>query len=262
MTSQLHKRCTGDRKLQRLEKLIAWTRMAFKPKKSRSLSLWKGKVKHPQLMCGGGGGGGGVGGPIPMVADQPVQGLGMWYVVPLTDRHKAVNVQRQVEEELGAIDYWGFRPPKTAKSLVCPVWALAATLVTAGIAMANGWYHGEDGQQSFQEGAWSPQDHHKWSLYSSTSKLTKLTTSFVEEFKVVKARMYTMIRYSKDPAIMAAQARLILGGNGSRQKLSRRHRSVAPDERGCCSSAPGPQWPRLPWWSRGSGGDRRLVVKE
>ena len=63
---------------ERLIVLIDWARMKFKPKKSRSLVLSKGKVDedfhfylHEQ--------------PIPSVSEEPVKSLGSWYTKDLRD---------------------------------------------------------------------------------------------------------------------------------------------------------------------------------
>ena len=40
---------------------------------------------------------------IPMMADQPVKSLGRWYAITLTDHHRGVEVQSQLEEELRVI---------------------------------------------------------------------------------------------------------------------------------------------------------------
>ena len=64
--------------LERLIVLIDWARMKFKPKKSRSLVLSKGKVDedfhfnlHEQ--------------PIPSIFEEPVKSLGRWYTKDLRD---------------------------------------------------------------------------------------------------------------------------------------------------------------------------------
>ena len=64
--------------LERLIVLIDWAGMKFKPKKSRSLVLSKGKVDedfhfylHEQ--------------PIPSVSEEPIKSLGRWYTKDLRD---------------------------------------------------------------------------------------------------------------------------------------------------------------------------------
>lgn len=73
--------------------------MVFKPKKCRSLSLVKGrhKVVHFHI----------AGVRIPTVQEEPVKSLGRWYSLPLTDRHRGVEIQRQMEEGFRSIDKCG-----------------------------------------------------------------------------------------------------------------------------------------------------------
>lgn len=44
---------------------------------------------------------------IPTVQEEPVKSLGRWYSLPLTDRHRGVEFQSQMEEWLKAIDKCG-----------------------------------------------------------------------------------------------------------------------------------------------------------
>ena len=70
--------------------------MEFKPKKSRSLSVRKGKVKELYFVVAGD--------IIPTLNEQPVKSLGRWYAQPLTDRHRGIQVQRQLVQGLSTID--------------------------------------------------------------------------------------------------------------------------------------------------------------
>ena len=59
---------------------------------------------------------------------------------------------------------------------------------------------------------WVPRHITNGALYSSTSKLM-IPTSLVEEFKVVKSRMYMMMWVPKDPVVRAAQPDVDSGRN-------------------------------------------------
>ena len=60
--------------LKQLEELIKWSRMEFKPKKSRTLSMKKGKVKEVHFVVAGD--------RIPTLNEQPVRSLGRWCAQP------------------------------------------------------------------------------------------------------------------------------------------------------------------------------------
>ncbi|CAJ1048449.1 PREDICTED: uncharacterized protein LOC107738138 [Xyrichtys novacula] len=70
--------CTS-RLLKRLDELISWARMKFKPQKSRSLSLRKGERNDRVTFTIGGE-------VIPLIADQPIQSLGRLYTSGLSDK--------------------------------------------------------------------------------------------------------------------------------------------------------------------------------
>ena len=84
------------RLLQRLQELFIRSRMKAKPKKSRSLSLIKGKVKEIHFTIGEE--------TIPTVREEPVKSLGRWYMIPLTDRHWGKEIEKTAHESLKIID--------------------------------------------------------------------------------------------------------------------------------------------------------------
>ena len=85
-----------DSSIKRLHELIEWCAMKFKPVKSRSLSLHKGKVVPTTYFIGEE--------RIPTLAEQPVKSLGRWYSLPLTDRYRGAEVKNQLSVGLNAID--------------------------------------------------------------------------------------------------------------------------------------------------------------
>ena len=58
--------------LVRLDTLMEWSRMQFKPAKSRSLSLVNGELDDEVRFTVGGQ-------ATPTIADEPVKSLGRWY---------------------------------------------------------------------------------------------------------------------------------------------------------------------------------------
>lgn len=78
--------CTsGSRLLKRLDELITWARMKFKPQKSRSLSLQKGDRDDRTIFTIGGDN-------FPRIVDQPIQSLGMRYTLSLSDKEMGKNI--------------------------------------------------------------------------------------------------------------------------------------------------------------------------
>ena len=68
----------ADKVLAKLEELMQWARMKFKPRKSRSLVLKRGKLDssyHFYLSEE----------PITTVSEQPVKSLGRWYTEDMKD---------------------------------------------------------------------------------------------------------------------------------------------------------------------------------
>ena len=75
---------------------MIWCRMKFKPKKSRSLVLRKGKVnQNINFMVGGQ--------RIPTVSEEPVKSLGRWFDESLKDINQAKEIYR-IQEGLYKID--------------------------------------------------------------------------------------------------------------------------------------------------------------
>ena len=82
--------------LERLDELIAWSRMKFKAKKSRSATLRKGVQREVRYFIGGQ--------PIPTVKEKPVKSLGRLYQKSLSDRNHGQLIQQSAEAGLKAID--------------------------------------------------------------------------------------------------------------------------------------------------------------
>ena len=74
-----------------LEETATWARMTFKPNKSRSLVIKKGKVTqqfHLKVQ----------GEVIPTIVGNPIKCLGKWYDDSLNDRKNVSRIKQQVEE--------------------------------------------------------------------------------------------------------------------------------------------------------------------
>ena len=85
------------RMLGRLDELIAWSRMKFKAKKSRSCTFRKGNQIEVRYTIAGE--------PIPTVREQPVKSLGRMYKENLSDRGQGVEIFNQATDSLKEIDH-------------------------------------------------------------------------------------------------------------------------------------------------------------
>ncbi|GFO24702.1 reverse transcriptase [Plakobranchus ocellatus] len=81
------------RMLTRLDVLMSWCRMEFKPKKSRSLSIRKGKVDEARTFTVAEQ-------QIPTVSQQPFKSLGRWYDSSLKDTRRGAETLELASESL------------------------------------------------------------------------------------------------------------------------------------------------------------------
>ncbi len=88
--------CTS-RLLKRLDELITWASMKFKPQQSRSLSLRKGERNDRVTFTISGE-------DIPRIVDQPIRSLGRLYISGLSDKDMGKIILRQLSEGLSKID--------------------------------------------------------------------------------------------------------------------------------------------------------------
>src|SRR3984885_7501185 len=87
--------------LDRLDDLIKWCRMSFKPKKSRSLSISKGKTYKVTFMVSDQ--------VIPTVIEEPVKSLGRVYDDSLKDKKAIKETSDMASNGLQIIDRSGLR---------------------------------------------------------------------------------------------------------------------------------------------------------
>ena len=82
--------------LRRLEELIKWARMKFKAKKSRSLTLVKGRQVETKFSIAGE--------TMPTLKEEPVKSLGRVYHGTLNDRSEGIRIQAIAEDGLDKIE--------------------------------------------------------------------------------------------------------------------------------------------------------------
>ncbi|GFO10260.1 reverse transcriptase [Plakobranchus ocellatus] len=143
-TSICSKEDETRRMLTRLDDLMSWCRMEFKPKKSRSLSIRRGKVDESTTFT--------VAEPqIPTVSQEPVKSLGRWYDSSMKDTRRRAETFELASESLlafkkcalqGKFKIWCLQFMLIAK-LLWPllVYAICSSTVEAIEAkiQENGW---------------------------------------------------------------------------------------------------------------------------
>ena len=191
--------------LKRLDELIAWSRMKFKPKKSRSLSLRKGKVSkevHFHISDQ----------KIPTVSEVPVKSLGRWYDDSLKDTNRVKEIRDTLESGLKAID----RRPLAGKhkiwclqhmlipKLLWPllIYEISLTTVEALEAKIN---------RFTRKWLGVPPCLTDVALYGRQAKLRLPFKSITEEYKCGKTRLAVMLETSEDDVVKAVQPTLKTG---------------------------------------------------
>ena len=180
--------------LERLDKLIAWSRMKFKAKKSRSLTFRKGVQKEARFFIGGE--------PIPTVKEKPVKSLGRLYQKALSDREQGREVQKTVEDGLEAID-------KTSLPGNFKCWCLQFVLyprvlwpmMMYDLAISRIERIEQKCNNYIRKWLGLPKMLTTAALYGKTIPLRLPLASIAEEFKAGKVRTVMTLRYSKDVRI-------------------------------------------------------------
>ncbi|GFO37481.1 reverse transcriptase [Plakobranchus ocellatus] len=193
------------RMLTRLDVLMSWRRMEFKPKKSRSLSIRKGKfvetitftVAEQQ---------------IPTVSQEPVKSLGRWYDSSMKDTRRGAETLELASESLLAINKCGLQGkfkiwclqfmliPKLLWPLL--VYDICSTTVEAIEAKINKYTRKWLG---------IPPSLSDVAMYCRKAKLKLPLKSILEEYKCGKVRLLTMLEESDDPVVKTVQPCLKTG---------------------------------------------------
>ncbi|XP_052268662.1 uncharacterized protein LOC127870041 [Dreissena polymorpha] len=184
--------------LTALQDTVTWARMKFKPKKSRSLIIKKGKVtKRFTLQVQGE--------DIPSIIDSPVKCLGKWYDASLKDTNNITRVKNQLQDGLKLIDQTGLPGKFEAwlyqhgllPRLMWPLmlYEIATTTVEGFERVIN---------RHLRRWLGVPPSFTSIGLYGRTKQLQLPMTSLVEEFKVAKGRLVVTLKESSDDMIWKA----------------------------------------------------------
>ena len=191
--------------LKRLDEVVASSRMKFKPKKSRSLSLRKGKVTESVVFSVANQN-------IPTVTEEPVKSLGRWYDDTLKDTQRAKETKEMSEEGLKTIDQCGL--PGKYK-----VWCLQFMLIPKLLWPLMIYDICTSTVEKME--AKINKFTRKWlgvppcltdiALYCRQAKLKLPLKSILEEYKAGKMRLQSMLEDSGDKVIETVKPQLKTG---------------------------------------------------
>ena len=247
------------RMLERLDVLMAWCRMKFKPKKSRSFSVRKGKIDATTIFTVASQ-------QIPTVSQEPVKRLGRWYDSSMKDTKRGLKIVELATEGLLAINRCGLQGklkvwclqfmliPKLLWPLL--VYEICSTTVEAIEAKINKftrrWLGVSPGLTDV-------------ATYCRKAKLRLPLKSILEEYKCGKARLLSMLEDSEDPIVKTVQPTIKTGrkwkvveavDEAKCLKIKEVIGQTQTDRKGLGSST-------AKWWSKAEGKEKRdMVINE
>ena len=246
--------------LDRLDELITSCRMRFKPKKSRSLSLRKGKVADTEVFNIGNQ-------PIPTVSEEPVKSLGRWYDKSLKDTKRGDEIKQSVEKGLHSIDQCGL-PGKykvwCLQFMLIPklLWPLLIyDICVSTVEMCEAKLN-----KFTRKWLGVPPGLTDVALYCRQARLKLPLKSLVEEYKAGKARLLAMLEDSKDVVVRAIRPRLKTGRKWDVHKAvdSAKQSLVTQEIIGHTqTNRQGLGATKMRWWSKTKGKEKRdMVIQE
>ncbi|KAI8506911.1 hypothetical protein Bbelb_153500 [Branchiostoma belcheri] len=245
--------------LQGLERLITWARMSFKPAKSRSLVLKRGKVADRFRFTLGGT-------QIPTVSEKPVKSLGKVFYSSLKDTASVQQIRTELESWLKEIDKTGL--PGRFKAWMCQHGVLPRILwplLVYEVPMTAVEQLERTISKSLRRWLGVPRSLSNIALYGRSTKLRLPLSGLTEEFKVTRAREVMMYRDSADTKVSSAGITVRTGRKWKAQEAvdkaeSRLRHSVLVGTlavgRAGLGSCPKPQY------DKASGRERRQLVQD
>ena len=183
-----------DDVLERLNGLIAWSRMKFKAKKSRSLTFRKGKQIQRRFKIGGD--------RIPTIKEEPVKSLGRLYSGNLTDRHEGVQIQKQAEEGLASIQRSNLPGKFKVWCLQFGLYPrLAWPLLIYDVALSRVETIEQKCSKFIRKWLGLPRILNTAALYRNRGSLQLPVTAITEIYKAGNVRTVMMLRESTDASI-------------------------------------------------------------
>ncbi|XP_050957201.1 uncharacterized protein LOC127158092 [Labeo rohita] len=184
--------------LQGLERLVSWARMSFKPAKSRSLVLKKGKVVDRFRFAIGGT-------PIPSVTEKSVKSLGKVFNSSLRDTDALQQTRADLTTWLAAIDKSGL--PGKFKTWIYQHGVLPRILwplLVYETPISTVEKLERTISQFLRRWLGLPRSLSSIALYGHSTMLQLPISGLSEEFKVTRARELMMYRDSSDKKVASA----------------------------------------------------------
>lgn len=188
--------------LKRLEEMIGWVRMQFKPKKCRALVLRKGRVVEESFEVGDGEGMM----RMPSVLEKPVKCLGRLYTAALSDSDRKDEIRKDVEDGLriisdcklqGTVKCWIYQfglLPRIMWPMI--MYEIPLTAVEEMERLIS---------KHLRRWLCLPPEISSVAFYGTSTKLKLPLRSVVEEYKVGKCRTVVSLAESKDPVVQGVQ---------------------------------------------------------
>ncbi len=186
--------------LSTLEKRATWSRLQFKPEKSRSLSILKGKLTVKIFSIQGS--------EIPTIQEQGIQCLGKIYNSSLKDSSNLTNTKAQLNiwlkaiensQLLGRFKVWCFEYGIIPR----PQWPLYDFPMSQVEGMERLC------SKFLRKWLGVPPSFSAVNLYSNTSKLPLPVSLVVEEFKATKARAVSTLLLSEVGSVRHSSKNII-----------------------------------------------------
>ncbi|XP_061589349.1 uncharacterized protein LOC133454644 [Cololabis saira] len=245
--------------LQGLERLISWARMNFKPAKSRSLVVRKGKVTDRFRFSIGAT-------EIPSVGEKPVKSLGKIYDCTLKNTAALQATSEELGSWLKAVDKSGL--PGKFKAWIYQHGILPRLLwplLVYDVPMTTVECFERKVSSFLRKWLGLPRSLSSIALYGRNNKLKLPFSSLMEEFMVTRAREVLLYRDSSDTKVSSAGIEVRTGRKWRAQEAvdqaeSRLRHSelvgkVASGRAGLGSN------PR-PSYNKTQGKERRLLIQE
>ena len=198
-TLVMNRKQAFQRSLDKMNDLLEWCRMSFKPTKSRSLALTRGKILSDVFFLVAGQ-------RIPTVQEEPVKSLGRVFDETLKDRNQETATWKMIKESLYAIG--GVFLPGRFK-----VWLVQFVLIPRLMWPLTMYEIGLPTVEAMERCI--NRLNRKWlglppglssvALYSRSTKLKVPFRSVAEEFRISKIRTQLIINNSTDRTICGSK---------------------------------------------------------
>ena len=245
--------------LENLDRFISWARMSFKPKKSRCLSLRKGKMVEVSFQVAGQ--------DIPTVKSEPVKSLGRWYDASLKDTQRGVETMNSTIEGLHIIDKSGLQ---AKHKLWCLQFMLIPKLLwpllVYDICISTVEKIESKINKFTRRWLGVPPGLTDVALYCRQAKLKLPLKSVTEEYKTGKVRLHSMLEYSQDEVVRLAKTSLKTGRKWKVDKVVKgaceelRLKEIMGHTQ---NNRQGLGCTEMKWWSKAEGKEKRdMVIQE